>query len=117
MSEQAEQQEENIMPYFRPFGARALIEIESVRTSSNIVIPEQYRQSMEKAIGRVVAVGPDCVEVSNGMRVVLAKYAGTEIQIDDGSGEKNYRIMHETDLQGELLIEDPDSIDTEGRWG
>lgn len=99
--------EEN--PYFRPFGSRVLVEVESVK-SEVIITPDAYKKSMEKAIGRISAVGPDCVDLKVGMRVVLSKYAGVDIAIE----EIAYRILSEGDIHGELLFEE--DVSTEGRF-
>jgi co-chaperonin GroES (HSP10) len=96
------------MKLFSPFGSRVLVEIEKVETGS-IEVPEAYQKSLEKAIGTIVETGPDVHHTQIGMRVVLAKYAGIDIQIADTA----YRILHEEDIAGELHEQ---VVSTEARY-
>lgn len=70
-------------------------------TPSGIVLPETAKEKPQK--GEVLAVGPGArdekgeriePELSEGDKVLFAKYAGTEIKID---GEK-YLILKESDI-------------------
>jgi chaperonin GroES len=70
-------------------------------TPSGIVLPETAKEKPQK--GEVLAVGPGArddkgerinPEVSEGDKVLFAKYAGTEIKID---GDK-YLILKESDI-------------------
>ncbi len=87
----------------RPLGDRlvvAPIEKES-RTASGIVLPESAKEKPQE--GRVVAVG-DGNRNDEGERVALdvqvddvvlyAKYAGTEVKLDDAK----YLILRESDI-------------------
>jgi chaperonin GroES len=89
----------------RPLGDRILIEpIEQEETtSSGILLPETAKEKPQQ--GNVLAVGagrrdedgdriPMDLEV--GMKVLFAKYAGTEIKLDG----KKLLIMKETDILG-----------------
>jgi chaperonin GroES len=89
----------------RPLGDRVVvlpIEKES-RTASGIVLPESAKEKPQE--GRIVAVGngnrdddgeriPLDVKVDDV--VLYAKYAGTEVKIDD----IKYLILRESDLLG-----------------
>lgn len=87
----------------RPLGDRivvAPIEKES-RTASGIVLPESAKEKPQE--GRVVAVGAG-LRNDEGERVALdvqvddvvlyAKYAGTEVKLDDAK----YLILRESDI-------------------
>ena len=77
------------------------IEVEE-KTKSGIVLPDTAKEKPQE--GEVVAVGPGRYEdgklipmnVKQGDRVLFAKYAGTEIKIDD----EEYLIMRESDILG-----------------
>lgn len=70
-------------------------------TPSGIVLPETAKEKPQK--GEVLAVGPGArddkgerikPEVSEGDKVLFAKYAGTEIKID----RDKYLILKESDI-------------------
>ncbi len=87
----------------KPLGNRVVIEpIEQEEiTSGGIVLPETAKEKPQK--GTVVAVGDGErddsgkrieMDVKEGDTVLFAKYAGTEIKVDN----KKLLIMRETDL-------------------
>ena len=84
---------------FNPFGSRVFLKIELESTPEGLIIPDVAKRSLEKAIGHVLEVGPDCVSCKPDMRVLLSKYSGLEMQIDGIS----YRVVHEEDIAGEFL--------------
>jgi len=86
------------MKLFTPFGTRVLVKIEKEEVGGGLVIPEAHERSLELAIGEVIEIGDDCTFCTIGMRVLLSKYAGIEVQITD----ENYRVMHEEDIAGEF---------------
>ncbi|MCY0899605.1 MAG: co-chaperone GroES [Firmicutes bacterium] len=68
----------------RPLGDRVLVKLveEEQRTQSGIYIPDTAKDKPQT--GLVVAVGDgEDVKVKNGQRVLFAKFAGTEIKIDN----------------------------------
>lgn len=87
----------------KPLGDRLVVkplEEEEV-TPSGIVLPETAKEKPQK--GEVMAVGPGArdedgkripMDVSNGDKVLFAKYAGTEVKLD---GEKML-ILREGDI-------------------
>ncbi|HEX9680040.1 MAG: co-chaperone GroES [Anaerolineales bacterium] len=87
----------------KPLGDRLVVkplEEEEV-TPSGIVLPETAKEKPQK--GEVMAVGPGArdedgkripMDVSNGDKVLFAKYAGTEVKLD---GEKML-ILRESDI-------------------
>jgi chaperonin GroES len=89
----------------RPLGDRLLVKPLSRETvtKSGIVLPDTAREKPQE--GEVLAVGPGKVldngkrttlEVSVGQKVLFAKYAGTEIKIND----EEYLILRESDVMG-----------------
>jgi chaperonin GroES len=87
----------------RPLGDRVVvkpIQKEEV-TKSGIVLPDTAKERPQR--GQVVAVGPGRLtddgkrlpmEVKVGDEVLFAKYAGTELKIDD----EEYLILSEKDI-------------------
>jgi chaperonin GroES len=70
-------------------------------TPSGIVLPDTVKERPQE--GRVIAVGPGRMldsgkrvemEVKSGDEVLFAKFAGTEIKLDD----EEYLIMRENEL-------------------
>lgn len=90
----------------RPLGDRVLVEpVESEETFAGgaFVLPETAKEKPQQ--GLVVAAGPGKydddgkripMDVSDGDRVLFAKYAGTEVKIDG----KKMLIMKESDILG-----------------
>ena len=87
----------------KPLGDRLIVEpIEQEdTTASGIILPETAKEKPQK--GTVLAAGPgrrdddgDRIEmdVAEGDTVLYAKYAGTEIKLED----KKYLILKETDV-------------------
>jgi chaperonin GroES len=81
----------------KPLGARALVKMieREEQTASGIVLPDTAREKPQTA--EVVAVGAsDDVKVSAGDVVVLAKYSGTEVKIE----EEAHLIVDADDILG-----------------
>jgi len=85
---------------FQPLANRVLIEREEevTTTASGIIIPDNAKEKPLQ--GKVLAVGPDAEEegIKEGDTVVFAKYAGTEIVLDD----KEYLILGSDEILGIL---------------
>ncbi len=87
----------------KPLGDRVVvrpIEKEEV-TKSGLVLPDTAKEKPQE--GEVVAVGPGKLgedgkrlpmEVKEGDKVLFAKYAGTEVKMDD----QEYLILRDTDI-------------------
>ncbi|MBI5115939.1 co-chaperone GroES [Candidatus Poribacteria bacterium] len=87
----------------KPLADRILVrrtEEEEVR-KGGIIIPDTAKEKPQQA--EVIAVGPGAVgedgkripmEVKKGDRILIGKYAGTEVKIDG----KEYIIMREDDV-------------------
>ena len=92
----------------KPLGDRlvvAPIEREEI-TASGIYVPETAKEKPQE--GKVVAVGPGRkdddgdridMDVNEGDKVLYAKYAGTEVKLED----KKYLILKESDILAILL--------------
>jgi chaperonin GroES len=87
----------------KPLGDRLIVEpIEQEEmTTSGIVLPETAKEKPMQ--GKVLAIGPGArkedgsrvaMDVSMGDTVLYAKYAGTEVKIEN----KKYLILKETDV-------------------
>lgn len=87
----------------KPLGDRLIIEpIEQEElTASGIVLPETAKEKPMQ--GKVLAIGPGArkedgsripMDVSTGDTVLYARYAGTEVKIEN----RKYLILKETDV-------------------
>jgi chaperonin GroES len=87
----------------KPLGDRVLVEpLEAAETTKGgIIIPDSAKEKPQE--GKVVAVGTGKRDedgkiipfnVKKGDRVLMPKYGGTEVKIDD----KDYQIMREDDI-------------------
>ena len=87
----------------KPLGDRLIVEPteQEEMTASGIVLPETAKEKPMQ--GKVLAVGPGArkddgsraeLDVSVNDTVLYAKYAGTEVKLDN----KKYLILKETDI-------------------
>ncbi len=87
----------------RPLGDRVLVKrvSEQEKTKGGIVLPDTAKEKPQR--GEVVAVGEGRLtddgkripmNVKVGDKVIFAKYAGTEIELDD----EEYLLMSESDI-------------------
>ncbi len=87
----------------KPLADRVVIEPldREERTASGIILPETAKEKPQE--GRIVSVGPGRrdedgklvpMDVKEGDTVLFAKYAGTEIKVDD----KKLLILKESDI-------------------
>jgi chaperonin GroES len=89
----------------RPLGDRLLVKRieEAEETRGGIIIPDTAKEKPMQ--GEVIACGPGRVledgkiqklEVQTGDRILMSKYAGTEVKIDGD----DYLILREDDVLG-----------------
>jgi len=89
----------------RPLADRVLVEPleEKEVKKGGILIPDSAKEKPQE--GKVIAVGPGKLDedgkkipmtVKKGDRVLMPKYGGAEIKIDD----KTYQIVREDDILG-----------------
>jgi len=94
-----------MMKKIRPLTDRVLVEPleEKEVKKGGILIPDSAKEKPQE--GKVIAVGPGKLDedgkkipmtVKKGDRVLMPKYGGTEIKIDD----KEYQIVREDDILG-----------------
>lgn len=87
----------------RPLGDRVLVEPleEQEVRKGGIIIPDTAKERPQEA--KVIEVGPGKLtedgkrlpmNVKKGQRVLMPKYGGTEIKVDD----KEYQIIREEDI-------------------
>ena len=92
----------------KPLGDRLVVEPKEQEeiTASGIYVPETAKEKPQE--GKVVAVGPGRkdddgdridMDVAEGDKVLYAKYAGTEVKLED----KKYLILKESDILAILL--------------
>jgi chaperonin GroES len=90
---------------FRPLHDRVVIRRveEEAKTKGGIIIPDTAKEKPQE--GKVVALGTGKIDdngkkvdftVKKGDKVLISKYGGTEIKIDN----ENYLIMREDDILG-----------------
>ena len=91
-----------------PLGDRIVVKpIErEVVTKGGIVLPDTAKEKPQD--GEIIAVGPGkisddgtriAMDVKVGDKVLYAKYAGTEVEIDD----EKLLIMHESDIMAKRI--------------
>ena len=87
----------------KPLGDRVLIqpEDEEQTTASGLVLPDTAKEKPQEGVviaagaGRVTDDGKTVpLEINEGDKVLYAKYAGTEIRLDD----EDYLIVSERDV-------------------
>ncbi len=87
----------------KPLGDRVVVEPleKEERTASGIILPETAKEKPQE--GEILAVGPGrrdedgkliLMDVKKGDTVLYAKYAGTEVKIED----KKLLILKESDI-------------------
>ena len=87
----------------KPLADRVVIKVleSEEKTKSGIVLPDTAKEKPQ--MGKVVAVGPGKIldngqrvapEVKVGDKTLFAKYAGTEVKLDD----EEYMVLKESDL-------------------
>ncbi len=91
----------------RPLGDRVLVEPieEKEQTVGGIIIPDTAKEKPMQ--GKVIAVGKKTdkdgkevpFDVKAGDLVLLPKYGGTEVKIDD----KKYQLVRDEDLLGVIV--------------
>jgi len=87
-------------PKIIPRGKQILIQPdgESGRESEyGIITPESVAQET-KAIGTVIAVGPEVKDVKKGSRVIYGAFAGEQISFKDSTKEVDYVLLFDEDV-------------------
>ena len=90
-----------------PLGDRVVVKAleEEEITKGGILLPDTAKEKPQK--GEVIAVGPgklsddgkrQPMEVKKGDKVIYAKYAGTEVKIED----EEFLILRESDILAKL---------------
>jgi chaperonin GroES len=91
-----------------PLGDRVIVRpIEKEEVSKGgIILPDTAKEKPQE--GEIIAVGPGKVkddgtriamDVKVGDKVIYAKYAGTEVEVDD----EKLLIMHESDIMAKRI--------------
>ena len=96
------------MTKLEPLGDRIVVRsiVREEMTKSGIVLPETAKEKPQE--GEVIAVGPGRLlengtlvplSIAVGDRVLYAKYAGTEIKLE----EEEYLVLNDRDVLAKLL--------------
>lgn len=90
------------MMNIKPLGDKVVIKMVEVKetTKSGIVLPDSAKEKPQ--IAEVVAVGPGGIvegkevvmQVKVGDRVIISKYSGTEVKVDN----EEYTILRQNDI-------------------
>ena len=91
----------------KPLGDRVVIRaiVEEEVTKGGIVLPDTAKEKPQK--GEIVAVGPgklsedgkrQPLEVKEGDKVIYAKYAGTEVKMED----EEFLVVRESDILAKI---------------
>ncbi|MGM0640974.1 MAG: co-chaperone GroES [Thermotogota bacterium] len=69
----------------KPLGNRLLIKpvVEEKKTESGIVLPDSAKEKPQRALVVEVGTLDDDYDINKGDKVIFAKFAGTEIQMND----------------------------------
>jgi chaperonin GroES len=92
-----------VVAKLKPLGDRVLVKplVEEEVTKSGIIVPDTAKEKPQR--GEIIAVGPGrldeegkhiAMELKKGDKVLYAKYAGTEVKINDDE----YLILRESDI-------------------
>ena len=83
-----------------PFGAQMLIkqDPEESRESAHGVITPGMVEQEQKAVGTVLAVGPDVKRVAKGDRLIYPIFAGERLEIHESGKESKHVILHEDEV-------------------
>lgn len=83
-----------------PRGKLVLVRVddaESAVSEYGISAPDNVEQE-QKAFGTVEAVGPDIKDLKKGNRVIYGAYAGEQIEVQEGDGKVQYRLLDDEDV-------------------
>ena len=83
-----------------PRGKQILIqpEPEKSRVSEHGLVTPSNIEQEKKAVGIVIAVGPEIKDVKKGNRVIYGAYAGEKIKINESAKEVDYVLLHDEDV-------------------
>lgn len=70
---------------------------ESRESEHGILTPSNIEQE-QKAIGEVLAVGPEIKDIKVGDRVIYGAYAGEKIKLRESSKEVDYLLLFDEDV-------------------
>ena len=87
-------------PKINPRGKQILVrqEDEKSRISEHgLSMPDSVEQE-RKAIGEVVAVGPEIKDVKKGDKVIYGAFAGEQIKLQQSTKEVDYVLLFDEDV-------------------
>ena len=83
-----------------PRGKQILVkqdEEKSRESEHGILTPDNVEQE-QKAIGTVIAVGPEIKDVKKGDRVIYGAYAGEKIKLAESEEEVDFVLLFDEDV-------------------
>jgi co-chaperonin GroES (HSP10) len=90
--------------FLRPLGNRIILDVDEFHYDGKIVIPDSSKRA--PTTGRVVAVGPDVVNIKVGMRVLYAQLSGSTLVFQ---GKQDCKVVTEDEilciLEGDLALD------------
>ena len=84
----------------KPRGKQILVEPdpeESRVSDTGIIIPHTTEQE-QKAIGTVLAVGPEIKDIKRDDRVIYAKFGGEQISLHGSTNKVDYVLLYDEDV-------------------
>lgn len=87
-------------PKIKPRGKQVLVQPdpeESRESKYGIITPSNVEQE-RKAIGTVLAVGPEIKDVKRGDRVIYGAFAGEKIKLSESAKEVDYVLLFDEDV-------------------
>ena len=84
----------------RPRGKQILVKQEDEKSRISelgLSLPDSVEQE-RKAIGEVVAVGPEIKDVKKGDRVIYGAFAGEKIKLQESTKEVDYVLLFDEDV-------------------
>jgi len=83
-----------------PRGKQILIKVkkdDSHESESGLIIPTNVERE-QKAIGKVISVGPDIKDIKKDDEVIYGAYAGEHIKMKEGKEEVEYILLFDEDV-------------------
>ena len=87
-------------PKITPRGKQILVQPDgegSRESEYGIVTPDNVDQET-KAIGTVIAVGPEITDVKEGQRVIYGAFAGEQISFQESTKEVDFVLLFDEDV-------------------
>jgi len=83
-----------------PRGKQILVQpnSEKSRVSEHGLLTPSNIEQEKKAVGLVIATGPEIKDVKKGNKVIFGAYAGEKIKLHNGAKEVEYVLLYDEDV-------------------